>query len=61
MLIEIAGVSKGFTKTLIEFEVTDEDIPQVAFEVSTQVTASLLFNAEEKVEPVATLLPFTFH
>ena len=61
MLIEIAGVTKGFTEILIEFEVAVEDVIQFAFDVITQVTASLLFKAEEKAEPVATLLPFTFH
>jgi hypothetical protein len=55
------GITKGVTVTEILFEIAVEGEEQVAFEVRTQVTASLLFKVEEKVEPVATLLPFTFH
>ena len=55
------GVTRGVTATAMLFEVDVVGDTQVAFDVITQVIALLLFKVEEKVEPVATLFPFTFH
>ena len=55
------GVTKGVTVTGILFDVTAVGEAQAAFEVRTQVTASLLFKAEENIEPVTVLFPLTFH
>jgi hypothetical protein len=46
-LIEIEGVTVGFTVMFSVLEVVDAGEAQVALEVSTTVTASLLANEDE--------------
>ena len=51
------------TFIVIEFDVAGEPVAQIAFDVSKQVTTSLLFNkAEENVLAfVPAFTPLTFH
>lgn len=61
--IEMDGVTIGFTVMFKVFEVAEVGDAQVALEVNTTVTASLLANVEElkAFPPMPTLLPLIFH
>lgn len=61
MVIEAA--ESEFTVTAIAFEVTDTGEAQVAFEVITHETRSLLFSVDDEyvLLLVPTLFPFNFH
>ena len=56
-------VTVGVTTIVIELEVAGLPVTQLAFDVRTQLTTSLLFSvADEKVEElVPVFVPFTFH
>ena len=53
----------GFTVIVMLLDVAGFPVAQVALDVSTQVTTSLLFNVVDVnvVELVPTFTPFTFH
>ena len=57
------AVAVGVTTIVIELEVAGLPVTQLALDVRTQLTKSLLFSvADEKVEElVPVFVPFTFH
>ena len=57
------AVTVGVTTIVIELEVAGLPVTQLALDVRTQLTTSLLFSvADEKVEElVPVFVPFTFH
>lgn len=61
-VIDTVGATIGRTSMLIVLDVAVGVETQVALEVITTATASLLFNVVEvKVAPVPELVPFTVH
>ena len=57
------AVTVGVTTIVIELEVAGLPVTQLAFDVRTQLTTSLLFSVADvkDEELVPALVPFTFH